>query len=258
MGELGQTDNIFVVYPSFTGGNHLSNLIGLCKNVEPTWLKDKELFKKYYLTTHSEHYGIDEGGMIAHHNIPGTTNANEKRLYNHKEQFIENVSNGYINILGGHNHSFRKLVHLYIHDQNHSDMFGGIDNIKWLMIEYPNDKNSLATKRQMIEKANISPVEDELILYPKLDNIYEWDFNDLAEDDADKISKVKEIYTMCPGTNAVSLDADVFFTKEGIEDVRSMLKGYFGLHLPSIANQIHSLWIQMIEMRVDYYNEHGK
>ena len=48
MGELGQTDNIFVVYPSFTGGNHLSNLIGLCKNVEPTWLKDKELFKKYY------------------------------------------------------------------------------------------------------------------------------------------------------------------------------------------------------------------
>ena len=126
------------------------------------------------------------------------------------------------------------------------------------MIEYPNDKNSLATKRQMIEKANISPIEDELILYPKLDNIYEWDFDDFAEDDADKLSKVKEIYTMCPGTNAVSLDADVFFTKEGIEDVRSMLKGYFGLHLPSIANQIHSLWIQMIEMRVDYYNEHGK
>jgi hypothetical protein len=35
-----------------------------------------------------------------------------------------------------------------------------------------------------------------------------------------------------------------------------MLRDYFNLELPEIADDIHNTWIDMIKKRIDYYNKH--
>lgn len=256
MGQLGKTDNIFVVYPSFGGGNHLVNLIALCHNVEPSWIKGKDLLWQYKFRN-SDDGGIDEGGMIAHYNLPDRTQANEQRLIQHKETFIEQTANGYINLMQGHCHSYEKLAHGYCHDW-YPNVFDGIDNVKWIMIEYPSNPTSLCSQRIRIEKEHVDLIEDELKLYPKLDDIYTWNLGHLPELNAEKSQEISGIYDMCPGINAISIDSDIYFTVEGSEYLRGILKGYFDLELPSIADRIHAAWVKMIQRRVAYYNKYGK
>lgn len=264
MGQLGKTDNIFVVYPSFSGGNHLINLIGLCDNVEPTWLKGKDLLT-HYSNRLDDDIGISQGGMIAHYNIPDNTEANEHRLVNHNKLFKKQTSSGFVNLLQGHNHSFKRLAHFYCSDIYSDNPFDGIENVKWLMIEYPTNQDSLSFQRMSIEKQGVELLEDEIVLYPKLDSTYDWGLTELqplGEYDKDlfdkRINQLNDIYNMNASTNAVSLDSDIYFTYEGSQLVRDILKSSFDLELPSIADEIHALWIDMIERRVDYYNTYGK
>ena len=252
MGKLGKTDNIFVVYPSFAGGNHLANLIGLCENVEPTWLNGKKLLQKYK-KRNSNDAGINTGGMIAHYNMPNNTEANEERLFNWADQFIKQTADGYINLLQGHHHSYGKIGHSFVHWND--KIFDGITNIKWLMIEYPSDINSLCSQRMHIEKRNIEPLEDEKKLYKKLDKPRNWDYSHFSNH-PNKLTTLDKIYTMNPDTNAVSISSDVFFSYEGVNLVRDMLRDYFNLELPEIADDIHNTWIDMIKKRIDYYNKH--
>jgi hypothetical protein len=256
VGKLGKTDNIFVVYPSFCGGNHLVNLIALCHNVEPSWKKGNDLLR-HYKDRNKNDGGIDAGGFIAHYNMLDKTPANERRLIEHRESFVKQTANGYVNLLQGHHHSYKKLAHGYCNDE-YPNVFDGIDNVKWIMIEYPTNSTSLCSQRLQIEKKHVELFEDELKVYPKLDDGYTWDFNNFAKGNAEKKQEISSIYNMCPGTNAISIDPEIYFTVEGSEYLRGILKGYFDLELPSIADEVHAEWTRMIRRRVAYYNKYEK
>jgi len=255
LGQLGKTDNIFVVYPSFAGGNHLVNLIALCDKVEPSWLNGKDLLARYK-GRNKDNAGIEEGGLIAHYNMPDNTHANERRLFNHLDDLKKQNEDGYINLIQGHRHSYTTIAHSFIHWS--PELFDDINNIKWLMIEYPTDKDSLCARRIQIEKEHVELLEDESSLYPKLEDTFTWDSTLFEKESSIKLQRLHELYDMQPGTNSVSINSDIFFSYEGCNLLRSTLKGYFNLELPEIADEVHSEWVDMIKRRVRYYDKHKK
>ena len=245
MPQLGKTNNIFVLYPAFAGGNHLCNLVSLCKGVEPTWLSPKDLLKRYQVANSILDVGTDEGGLIAHHNNTSLTTANIDRLYNYKELLLSQQNNGYINLIQGHHFSFQKLL-----EQNY-ELVLEFENINWLMIECPKI-DSLGRQRMDIETRDVIALENPDEVYPVLTQAYTWDKSKLNHVDFDTIQKISAIYDICPGHNGISVDSDIYFSYEGSKYIRSLLKGYFDLELPLIADRIHKLWIDMIEYRVTH------
>ena len=256
-GHLGKTDNIFVVYPAFAGGNHLINLIGLCQQVEPTWLSGEELLQAYKIRL-VDNGGIDEGGYIAHYNLPDNDNSSPSRLIKHHGTFLSQTDAGYINLLAGHHHGYMYLVHNY-YIEFMPDFLSNIKNVKWIMITYPTNKNSLCARRIAIEHRSVA-FEDEQSIYENFDKSYNWNLDlpgGSPSSYTQREEKINEIFTINEQTS-ISLDSDIYFSDEGSEHVRNLLKLNFDLELPEIADDIHKCWVGMVKKRVKYYDDHGK
>jgi hypothetical protein len=234
--ELGKFSNIFLLYPSFAGGNHLANLISLCHNVEPSWLDADALLKKYIDISRPGATKVNHGGLIAHHNNINIFESKIDRVFIHYDQLIRQQEEGYINIIQGHHHSFRKLI-------INLEYIAALKDIKWLVIKYPS-KDSLGYKRLQIEKRGVDLLENEESIY-----------NDVVKFDTSlpapsHLHHVTEVFNFFPGNNSITIDSDRYFTYDGSKYIREILKSYFGLELPKIADRIHRLWIDMIEYRV--------
>lgn len=244
MAELGTVKNIFLIYPPFSGGKHITNLIRLCSGVEPNLLLGEELLTLYTQHNIRACTGINSDGLVAHYNTEETDTINIDRLYNCKDQLIKQQHDGYINLIHGHHNDFKKLLSNY-------QCIEGLEDIKWLMIENPAE-GSLFWKIMQIENAGRELIKNEPALYVKLDQIYTWDYSPLKVYDTDRtiISKITNIYDICPSHNGISIDPSQYCSYDGFKYLRDTLKGYFGLELPPIADRIHKLWIDMIEYRV--------
>lgn len=247
MAQLGKTNNIFVLCPTFSGGNHLCNLLGLCEGVEPTWLSPKDLLKQYQLVNKSLDFATEEGGLVAHYNNTNNDTANLDRVINYKELLLSQQRNGYINVIQGHHFSFQKFL-----NQNY-ELLLEFENVKWIMIETPK-LGSLGRQRMDIETRDVIELENPDERYPALNETYLWDTTQLSQKNVNfnTIQKASAIYNICPGYNGVSVDSDIYFSYAGSKYIRSLLKGYFDLELPPIADRIHKLWVDMIEYRVTY------
>ena len=260
-GHLGKTDKIFVVYPAFAGGNHLINLISLCQQVEPSWLNGEELLRAYKIRL-VENNGIDEGGYIAHYNLPNNDNYNSSpgRLIKHHGEFLSQTDAGYINLLAGHHRGYMFLVHQY-YLKFMPDFLSNIKNIKWIMITYPTNKNSLCARRIDIEHRShrTAAFKEEQSIYENFNKSYNWNLFPPPQVNAGdrREKKINEIFTINEQTS-ISLDSDIYFSDEGSEHVRNLLKLNFDLELPEIADDIHKCWVGMVKKRVKYYDDHGK
>lgn len=235
MAELGKFSNIFLLYPSFAGGNHLANLIGLCEGVEPAWLDADSLLEKY-LTVSLPGSRVNLGGMIAHHNIENPYESNADRVFLHYDQLIRQQEEGYVNIIQGHHHSFQKLIFNLEYIEKFKD-------IKWLVIKYPSE-GTLGYQRMQIEKRDLPLLEDERNIYQ---DIVKFDTTNLSPPHLSHVAKIFDFYS---GNNSIAIDPDLYFAYDGSKYIRGILRGYFGLELPKIADRIHKLWIDMIEYRI--------
>lgn len=235
MAELGKFSNIFLLYPSFAGGNHIANLIGLCEGVEPAWLDADSLLEKY-LRTSLPGSIVNLGGMIAHHNNENIYESNVDRVFLHYDQLLRQQEEGYVNIIQGHHHSFQKLIF-------NLEYIEQIKDIKWLVIKYPKE-GSTCWKRMQIEKRDLPLIEDEKNIYK--DKVH-FDTSTLSPT---HLSHVAKIFDFNEGNNSIAIDPDLYFTYDGSKYIRDILRGYFGLKLPKIADRIHKIWVDMIEYRI--------
>lgn len=206
---------LYVVYPGACGGNHVCNMISLCDGFGPRvhrpdykeWLI--ESYKKYDYDKKPHKY----------------VNAHVSDDIHHIDRLYEYVDKEYAL---NPNHTLIVQGHLF-------NFFSASDNgileelgpdYKGIVMDYP-PEGSMPWQR--IEAYGYhSPVRE--YTFP------------VQLSKGHPIGKSKQISLEINENNGFHLDTVIFFTPEGSQYLRELLKLHFDVVLPPEADELHSMW----------------
>lgn len=220
---------LYVVYPGACGGNHVCNMISLCEGFGPRVHRPD--YKEWLL--HS--YRRTNYQKQPHKYV----NAHVSNDIHHIDRLYEYVDKDYaLNpehtlIIQGHIFNFISARDYGILQELGSDYMG-------IVLDYP-PEGSMPWQR--IEAYGYhSPMRDYSfpLSLPDKDQQLGLDLNE---------------------NNAFHLDTVKFFTSEGSQYLRELLKKHFDVDLPPEADELHSMWFKWMEHiikpeNIEYWNKY--
>ena len=217
---------LYVIYPAGCGGHHVCNMISLCDGFEQRVSNVKRPDYKKWLLNHYKKYNY----LVKPHIY---VNAHLARNMTHIDTWYEYVDKEYaLNptntlIIHGHIINFRIASDNGILEELGSDF-------KAIVMSYP-PKNSLPWQR--IEAYGIhSPLQEYGLPLS---------FNDQSN---------KQTTLEVNENNGFYIDTVKFFTIEGSQYLRELLKNHFDVNLPIEADELHTAWSTWMEHVVDKKN----
>lgn len=201
------------VYCGGAGGNHVSNMISLCKGMEPRFESsdyEKELIQRYQKFKYQKsHYT----GILAHFYTNGNVTGN--RVHNtdplldieYQKEFLNKQA---VTILSGHEFNWKVLY------QHFPDL--QLKNPLWIIFTVPN-KESVPGKRILLHGWwPVKPERYQFPFKPDIDSPY------VASD-------------------GIVLNTELLFTKDGSQYLRELLDPY-SIVLPKSTDIIHQHWYE--------------
>ena len=211
---------LYVIYPGACGGNHVCNMISLCYGFESRSGTIKKPYYKAWLFQQYKNYNFEIKPIQY-------VNAHLQLNIHHVDRLYEYVNKEYaLNppntlIVQGHLFNFWAASDNGILEELGSDY-------KAIIMSYPSE-NSMPAKR--IEAYDYySPVQD--YTFPL----------DICR--GHPIGKPKNMTLEINENNGFYLDTVKFFTPEGSQYLRELLKQHFEVDLPLEADELHSMWFK--------------
>ena len=211
---------LYVIYPGACGGNHVCNMISLCTGFEQRVSNVKRPDYKEWLLNHYKKYNYLGKPHLY-------INAHLSNQPDHIDRLYDYVDKEYaLNpddtlILQGHLFNFWAANDNGILEELGSDF-------KAIVMSYP-PKNSLPWQR--IEAYGYqSPVQEYGLSLPL-------SFRGLS---------YKRTKLEVNENNGFYIDTVKFFTVEGSQYLRELLKQHFDVDLPPEADELHSMWFKWI------------
>jgi len=235
---FNNVSNIFLVYPAYAGGNHLTNLLSLSEKIEPSFLSPKELKSEYQRLNREQDIDTPMAHKIAHFNEPENF-ANSWRVLDNdlRSQIVKQQSDGYISVVQGHMNNW---IDLYQDEEKIKELMNPV----WMFMSWP--KFGPALERIKSKKDAFEKESDWV--YPSADtedDIAIWKCHKKLTLNKPSPEKAA-LFNVQPG-NRIIIDTELFFEESGFEYFSSIVKGYFGIELPyHMGNSIHQLWRELL------------
>lgn len=226
---------LYVIYPGACGGNHVCNMISLCDGFEQRVSNIKRPNYKEWLLSHYKKYNYFGKPHLY-------VNAHLSNQPDHVDNLYEFVDKEYaLNpdntlIIQGHLFNFWSASYNGILEELGSDY-------KAIVMTHP-PENSLPWKR--IEAYNYQSTVREYTLPINICKGH-------------PIGQPKQMTLEVNENNGFQLDTVKFFTPEGSQYLRQLLKQHFEVDLPLEADELHSIWFKWMEHilkpeNIEYWN----
>jgi hypothetical protein len=224
---------LYVIYPGACGGNHICNMISLCEGFEQRVSNIKRPDYKEWLLDHYRKTDYFGKPYINAHLSDQPDHIHNLYEFVDKEYAV-NPNNTLI--LQGHLFNFWEASDNGILEELGSDY-------KAIIMSYP-PENSLPWNR--------------IEAYGYQTSTQEYRFP-LEMCKGHPIGEPKQISLDVNENNGFYLDTVKFFTPEGSQYLRELLKQHFEIDLPSEADELHSIWFKWITYvlkpeNIEYWN----
>ena len=224
---------LYVVYPGACGGNHVCNMISLCEGFGPRVHRPD--YKEWLLKTYRKNNYNRQPHKYVNAHVSNDIHHID-RLYEYVDKDYA-LNPGHTLIIQGHIFNFFSARDYGILQELGPDYMG-------IVMDYP-PEGSMPWQR--IEAYGYhSPMRDysfPLELYSM-----------------EKMGQDKELILDLNEENAFHLDTVKFFTPEGSQYLRELLKKHLDIELPPEADELHSEWFKWMEHvikpeNVKYWNK---
>lgn len=219
--------HLFVVYPGGTGGNHISNILSLTQEFNPVGFVGNptstilEYYKNLPYRTHMHM------GSITAHVFSDAPSAG--KLTDEDSDIADKINNtSGRNVIIGHEHHW----HHFFDRQKHLRL----KRYGWLIMTFPSIK-SLAWQRIL-----------QFNMWPQPTYNYQLPYKPHPDCLITATSK-----------DSTVLDTDAIFTDDGIHYMREVFLREFGIKVPPVADEIHSIWMDWMKYvcSSEYLHKYG-
>ena len=227
-----------VIYPPLSGGNHLINLISLNYNIVPKLSSNSQhtnildFYKKKLQTA------VNDTIQENLHRADYASKGFNVHIYDTKNVFPDPYLNISQNLMPKEQCT---LVHGHYFDYETNLLNNLVKNLFFKNLPYslfcvltvPNKKNS-----RLFRRLNNSDLLQNYIITKSLSNY---------------VIPMKIVgYTIFDEMNSLLIDSDLFGEETGSEYLQDIIFKKFKLELPNDIHDIHKLWINMIDISLEY------
>lgn len=213
--RFNELDNLHIVYPGASGGNHLKNMISLCNEFEPNFVSDN--YEQELLNLYIEQNKIwIEVREVYDKDVSKQLNSAKAHFSTYHQSFdaidFTQPTDKKL-IIAGHFHDYYSAIE--------NDLIKKIETAIWIILPFPK-KNSIPYLRAMRGG-----------WWPQHEHNYVWPFS--ISTNSTSIIKVDD-------NNGFKLQPELLFTESGSQYLRELLSTHFNISLPKFADNLHEIW----------------